>query len=148
MKDIEDFKAKSKNKILDSETSITNSHKDTELWIKLLNNIIKTFSKQDPNSSIPFFQQSPSHVLIALITLKYYLMQKPLYKTALINLIIDSSHPHHKSALSENKYIDDSISKGYVLISSSSTDKRKKVLIPSDKMILELKEWLLKIAII
>ena len=68
-------------------------------------------------------------------------------ETALINLIIDSSHPHHKSALSENKYIDDSISKGYVLISSSSTDKRKKVLIPSEKMILELKQWLLKIAI-
>ena len=146
MEDIEDFKTKSKNKIFESETSLTNSHNDIELWIKLLNNIIKTFSKQHPDSSIPFFQQSPSHVLIALITLKYYLMQKPLYKTALIDLIIDSSNPHHKSPLSENKYIDDSIGKGYVLMSSSLIDKRKKVLIPSDKMILELKEWILKIA--
>ena len=146
MKNIEDFKTKSNNKILDSETSITNSHKDIELWIKLLNNIIKTFSKQHPDSSIPFFQQSPSHVLIALFTFKYFLMQKPLYKTALIDLIING-HPHHRSPLSENKYIDDCIAKGYVLISSSSVDKRKKVLIPSEKMILELKEWLLKIAI-
>ena len=73
-------------------------------------------------------------------------MQKPLYKTALIDLIINGN-PHHKSPLSENKYIDDCIGKGYLLISSSSVDKRKKVLIPSEKMILELKEWLLKIAI-
>ena len=146
MSDIVDFKTKSKNTILDSEISTTNLPKDNELWIKLLDNIIGTFSKQRPDSSIPFFQQSPSHVLIALITLKYYLMQKPLYKTALIDLIIDSSNPHHKSPLSENKYIDDSIGKGYVLMSSSLIDKRKKVLIPSDKMILELKEWILKIA--
>ena len=74
-------------------------------------------------------------------------MQKPLYKTELIKLIIES-HPHHKSPLSENKYIDDNISKGYLLISSSSLDKRKKVLIPSEKTIHELKEWLLKIAIV
>ena len=74
-------------------------------------------------------------------------MQKPLYKTILIDLII-SNHPHHKSPLSENKYIDDSIGKGYLLISSSLVDKRKKVIIPSEKTILELKEWLLKIAIV
>ena len=74
-------------------------------------------------------------------------MQKPLYKTALIELIINSN-PHHKSPLSENKYIDDCIAKGYLLISSSLEDKRKKVLIPSEKTILELKEWLLKIAIV
>ena len=147
MSDIVEFRTKSKNTILDSETSITNSHKDTELWIKLLDNIIGTFYRQRNDTSIPFFQQSPSHVLIALITLKYYLLQKPLYKTALIDLIIKST-PHHKSHLSENKYIDDCIAKGYLLISSSLEDKRKKVLIPSEKTILELKEWLLKVAIV
>ena len=46
------------------------------------------------------------------------------------------------------QYIDDSIGKGYLLISSSPIDKRKKVLVPSKKMSLELKEWLLKITII
>ena len=147
MSDIVDFRTKSKNTILNSEISITSSHKDTELWIKLLDNIIGTFYRQRTDTSIPFFQQSPSHVLIALITLKYYLLQKPLYKTALIDLII-KSNPHHKSPLSENKYIDDCIAKGYLLISSSLEDKRKKVLIPSEKTILELKEWLLKVAIV
>ena len=147
LSDIVDFKTKSKQIVLDSTTSINDSTKDNDLWIKLLDNIIETFSKQRSNSSIPFFQQSPSHVLIALITLKYYLQQKPLYKTALIELIINS-HPHHKSPLSENKYIDDSIGKGYLLISSSPIDKRKKVLVPSEKMIVELKEWLLKITMI
>ena len=147
LSDIVDFKTKSKQIAIDSKTPITASSIDNELWIKLLDNIIETFSKQRSNSSIPFFQQSPSHVLIALITLKYYLQQKPLYKTALIELIINS-HLHHKSPLSENKYIDDSIGKGYLLISSSPIDKRKKVLVPSKKMILELKEWLLKITII
>ncbi|SVB51815.1 uncharacterized protein METZ01_LOCUS204669, partial [marine metagenome] len=34
-----------------------------------------------------------------------------------------------------------------VLISSNSVDKRKKALIPSEKMILKLKQRLLKIAI-
>ena len=116
------------------------------MWIKLINNIIDSLSKHNKISLAPFFQQSSSHFLIAMITLKYYFLKKNLHKTQLIDLII-ANNIHHKSPLSENKYIDDSIGKGYVLISSSSVDKRKKVLIPSEKMILELKQWLLKIAI-
>ena len=116
------------------------------MWIKLINNIIDSLSKHNKISLAPFFQQSSSHFLIAMITLKYYFLKKNLQKTQLIDLII-ANNIHHKSPLSENKYIDDSIGKGYVLISSNSVDKRKKVLIPSEKMILELKQWLLKIAI-
>ena len=116
------------------------------MWIKLINNIIDSLSKHNKISLAPFFQQSSSHFLIAMITLKYYFLKKNLHKTQLIGLII-ANNIHHKSPLSENKYIDDSIGKGYVLISSNSVDKRKKVLIPSEKMILELKQWLLKIAI-
>ena len=65
LSDIVDFKTKSKQIAIDSKTPITASSIDNELWIKLLDNIIETFSRQHSDSSIPFFQQSPSHVLIA-----------------------------------------------------------------------------------
>ena len=51
---------------------------------------------------------------------------------------------HHRTPLSENKYIDDCISKGYLHVLPSSKDHRKKVIIASDKMIKEMAEWLLE----
>ena len=133
-----------KNIFLDPRKTAT--HQDNKLWIKLINNIIDSLSKHNTTSLVSFFQQSSSHFLIAMITLKYFFLKKDLHKTQLIDLII-TNNIHHKSSLSENKYIDDSIAKGYIHLSPSSTDRRKKTLKPSEKMIAELQEWLLKIVI-
>ncbi len=101
-----------KNIFLDPRKTTT--HQDNKLWIKLINNIIDSLSKHNKISLAPFFQQSSSHFLIAMITLKYYFLKKNLHKTQLIDLII-ANNIHHKSPLSENMYIDDSIAKGYII---------------------------------
>ena len=55
LSDIVDFKTKSKQIFKVSKTSINDLAKDNEFWIKLLDNIIETFSSQRSDSSIPFF---------------------------------------------------------------------------------------------
>ena len=61
------------------------------------------------------------------------------------NVEVKNNHGQWQSIpLSENKYIDDCISKGYLHVLPSSKDHRKKVIIASDKMIKEMAEWLLE----
>ena len=135
---------KLKKNLLNLDIENINSKKDYKFWIQLINNIIKSLSKHELNSTVHFFLQSPSHLLITIITVKYYFKQKNLYKTELINLVI-ANNVQHRSLLSENKYIDDCIHKGLLILSTSTKDRRKKILLPSDKMLIELKDWLSKI---
>ena len=116
---------------------------DNDLWIRRCDKFIKSMSEHEAESVVPFFYQTSSHILIAMITLKYYFMNEDLHKTELIDLVMKHDI-HHRTPLSENKYIDDCISKGYLHVLPSSKGHRKKVIIASDKMIKEMAEWLLE----
>ena len=118
-----------------------------DLWIKRCDKFINSMSEHKADSAVPFFYQTSSHILIAMITLKYYFLNKDLHKTELIELIMQNDI-HRRTPLSENKYIDDSINKGYLHVLPSTKDHRKKVIIASDKMIEEMTEWLLNHSII
>ena len=124
--------------ILKSKLELDNN----DLWIQRCNKFIKSMSDHKADSVVPFFYQSSSHILIAMITLKYYFLNKDLHKTELIDLVMKHDI-HHRTPLSENKYIDDCINKGYLHVLPSTKDHRKKVIIASDKMIGEMTEWLL-----
>ena len=115
---------------------------NNDLWIKRCDKFINSMSDHKTDSVVPFFYQTSSHILIAIFTLKYYFMNKDLHKTELIEMITENDI-YHRTPLSENKYIDDCISKGYLHVLPSTKDHRKKVIIASDKMIKEMSIWLM-----
>jgi len=126
------------NEIINDKLDLDNN----DLWIKRCDKFIKSMSEHKSDSVVPFFYQTSSHILIAMISLKHYFMNKDLHKTELIDLVMQHDI-HHRTPLSENKYIDDCISRGYLHVLPSSKDHRKKVIIASDKMIKEMADWLL-----
>ena len=76
---------------------------NNKLWIKRCNKFIKSMSEHPTDSVVPFFYQSSSHILIAMISLKYYFMNTDLHKTELIEMVMESDI-HRRTPLSENKY--------------------------------------------
>ena len=129
------------NKSTEIEKNYPNDLKDNDLWVKRCNKFIISMSDHKADSVVPFFYQTSSHILIAMITLKYHFMNKDLHKTELIDLVMQHDI-HHRTPLSENKYIDDCISRGFLHVIPSVVDHRKKVIIASDKMIKEMTTWL------
>ena len=43
---------------------------DNDLWIRRCDKFIKSMSEHEAESAVPFFYQTSSHILIAMITLK------------------------------------------------------------------------------
>ena len=72
--------------ILKSKLELDNN----DLWIQRCNKFIKSMSDHKTGSVVPFFYQSSSHILIAMITLKYYFLNKDLHKTELIDLVMQT----------------------------------------------------------
>ena len=71
---------------------------DNDLWIRRCDKFIKSMSEHEAESAVPFFYQTSSHILIAMITLKYYFMNKDLHKTELIDLVMKHDI-HHLSLI-------------------------------------------------
>ncbi len=91
---------------------------------------------------VNWFQQSPLHWLFVLTVMRYYYENKDLSKQELLESINQHLATDGKKTITtEFKYIDDAIQKGYVTSESSSSDSRKKLIMPSKETVNSIENW-------
>jgi len=109
-----------------------------------IDNHINLISKNNSahGDLVHWFQQSPLHWLLILYIMKFYIRNTELSKQEALDLINDNVILEgKKTTTTEFKYINDAVSKGYIISSISQKDARKKILLPSEVTIKEMFKW-------
>ena len=109
----------------------------------LIDFCIASISKETIRDDVVnWFQQSPLHWLFVLTVMRYYYENKDLSKQELLESINQHLATDGKKTITtEFKYIDDAIQKGYVTSESSSSDSRKKLIMPSKETVNSIENW-------
>lgn len=115
-----------------------------KLILEKINSHISLLSKKNTQHGdiIHWFQQSPLHWFLILYIMKFYIQENELSKNEVIELINnDIMLEGKKTTTTEFKYINDAISKGYIIALTSTNDARKKNLLPSDDTAKTMIDW-------
>ena len=119
-------------------------YKNQEEIIDKIDNHINLLSKNNIENSneIHWFQQSPLHWFLILYVMKFYLQNIELSKNEVVELINDNVMLEgKKTTTTEFKYINDAILKGFIISKISSTDARKKILLPTENTTKKMCQW-------
>ena len=104
---------------------------------------INSISKQSiKDEVIHWFQQSSLHWLLGLIVLKFYITGEDLSKQILVETINDHIvMVGKKTVTTEFRYINDAKEKGYIEVTNSPTDARKKIIKPTKITLHSMNAW-------
>jgi len=119
-------------------------YKNQEEIIDKIDNHINLLSKNniENGNEIHWFQQSPLHWFLILYVMKFYLQNIELSKNEVVELINDNVMLEgKKTTTTEFKYINDAILKGFIISKISSTDARKKILLPTENTAKKMCQW-------
>lgn len=112
--------------------------------LQKINSHINLISKNNINHGdvIHWFQQSPLHWFLILYVMKFYIEEVELSKNKVLDLINSNVMSEgKKTTTTEFKYINDAISKGYIISNISTNDARKKTLLPSSDTVEIMFNW-------
>ena len=115
-----------------------------KLILEKINSHISLLSKNNTQHGdiIHWFQQSPLHWFLILYIMKFYIQENELSKNEVLELINNNVMLEgKKTTTTEFKYINDAISKGYIIALTSTNDARKKNLLPSDDTAKTMIDW-------
>ena len=128
-----------KNKFVDNKQK----NREDNLQLVQIDMHINAISKKTVRDDvINWFQQSPLHWLIGLHVVKYDINNQDLSKQELVDQINEHVVMEGKKTVTtEFRYIEDAESKGYIVTSTSKIDARKKIIKPTEKMLLSMKKW-------
>ena len=132
------------NTIILGEPHIITYKKNTRDFLKFIDNSLSGIKTE--NDIINFFTQTACHNIMSLIVMKSYYEDIELSKQNLLENIHDFTKSFQKKTLTtESKYLEIALAKGYLNQNTSPSDHRKILIGPSEKMILSLENYFIKL---
>mgnify|MGYP006185177365 CR=1 FL=1 len=138
------LKIENNNTIILGEPHIITYKKDTRDFLQFIDNSLSGIKTE--NDIINFFTQTACHNIMSLIVMKSYYEDTELSKQNLLESVHDFTKSFQKKTLTtESKYLEIAIAKGYLNQNTSPSDHRKILIGPSERMILLLENYFIKL---
>jgi len=138
------LKIEANNTIILGEPYIISYTKKTRDFLQFIDNSLSV--NKTENDIINFFTQTSCHYIMSLIVMKNYYEDIELSKQNLLESIYNiTKNFQRKTLTTESKYLEIAIAKGYLTQKMNPSDLRKILIKPSEKMILSLENYFIKL---
>ena len=138
------LKIEDDNTIILGKPHIISYKKNTRDFLQFIDNSLSGIKVE--NDIINFFTQTACHNVMSLIVMKNFYEDTELSKQNLLENIHDFTKSFQKKTITtESKYLEIAIKKGYLIQNSSLSDLRKILIKPSEKMVLAVENYFIKL---